>query len=259
MKIKSEDLSKVKAFTKEKDIFYVISLIAKEDSILYSDLKTYIIAQSDMSYPIWIYTIDNFPKEKIKELKSELDMILKDKMNTLTSRREIYELLENEYQISDYFEMGVMTCTKVIKPAKGEGQLLKADSTDKITLCEYWRGNMKELNNQKISQQEALLEVENWLEEENIYVLKNNKDIVSMAMYNTSGEYAKISHVYTPKEERGKGYCQYLMYSLGKSLIEEGYKLVLYTDNKYLSSNIAYEKVGFQKKGILIKYKVQKR
>ena len=79
-----------------------------------------------------------------------------------------------------------------------------------------------------------------------------------MAGYSTVGDSAKITHVFTPQEERNKGFCQYLIYSLSKKLLDEGYKPLLYTDYSYASSNRAYQNVGFIDEGILINFSIKK-
>jgi len=260
MRVKQEDIKNVKNYLKDKDKFYVLSQILRGTSPkVYSDLENYIIGQSEEDLPTWIWTIDNLSKEKLIELKNDLNNFIKNKENKFTAKKEIYDYLVNEFNVSDYFEMGFLDCDEVIKPSKGKGIFVKPNYVDKVTLSEYWRDNMKELFNKKISQKEALEEVEGWLEDKKTYVLKDAKgEIVSMAAYSVVDEYAKITHVFTPKEERGKGYCQYLIYSLGKMLLEEGYKLVLYTDYNYKASNTAYKKVGFKDEGILINFKINK-
>ena len=181
-----------------------------------------------------------------------------DGENKVTCKKEFYNLLKDKYLPSVELEMGVLTCEEPIKPLKGEGVFERPNHIDKVTLAEYWRNNVKEMDQKTISQREALEEVESWLEGKKFYVLRDSSgEIVSMAGYGIIDDLAKITHVFTPKEERRKGYCQFLIYSLSKQLIEEGYKPVLYTDYQYEASNRAYQKVGFQDKGTLMNISIQ--
>lgn len=258
MKIKSEDLKKIKEYEKDKDIFYMLSLIATaEEPLLYSDLESYLIGRSEEGFPTWIWSKEDITPEQVLNLKEDLRHFLVKGESKYTSKKDLYELLTEDYQTSDYFEMGFLSCEKAIDPKKGEGTFTKPEYADKVTLAEYWRDNMKETHKKWISQREAIEAVEGWLEDGNFYVLKNSEgEVVSMAGYSTLENHAKITHVFTPKEERGKGYCQNLVYSLSKKLIEDGYKPVLYTDHHYDSSNHAYKKVGFEDVGYLINYKI---
>ncbi|MBP5679191.1 MAG: GNAT family N-acetyltransferase [Bacilli bacterium] len=260
MKIKGKDLKEIPLFQKEREKFYVISLIATGDNpLILSDKESYIIARSAKGLPTWIWTKDHLPPEKYKEIESCLEEFFEKGENDFTSKKEFYDYIHNKEKTTNYLEMGFLDCEEVMNPLKGKGIFVRPSHEDKVTLAEFWRQNVKELYQKTISQTEALEEVEGWLEGKKFYVLKDQKgDIVSMAGYGVVDDLAKITHVFTDPEERGKGYCQYLIYSLGKMLQEEGYKPVLYTDYHYEASNRAYQNVGFQDKGYLINYRIHK-
>ena len=258
MKITGKDFKKVKDFEKEKDKFYLLLKIARsENSLIYSDLKNYIIGRGDIGYPTWIWTKDTISLEKFLELKEVLEKYLTKEDTKFTCKKELYNLLEKEYKTSNYFEMGYLSCEKTIKPLKETGVIRRPKSYEKVTLAEFWRDNCKEIDNKEITQREALEEVEGWLESNRFFVLENNGEIVSMAGFGIENNLAKITHVYTPKEERRKSYCKNLIYNLSKKLIEKGYKPVLYTNYNYKASNKAYEGVGFVNKGILINFTIK--
>lgn len=261
MKIEAKDIQKIHLFQPEREMFYVISLIATGDNpLIYSDLGTYIVARSAPGLPTWIWTKDNISKDKLKEIEKVLEEFYEKGQNDFTSKKEFYEYLKEKEETSNYLEMGFLSCKEAMKPLKGKGIFVKPNHEDKVTLAEFWRQNVKELYKGKvISQQEALEEVEGWLDSKKFYVLKdNNGDIVSMAGYGVVDDMAKITHVYTDKEERGKGYCQYLIYSLTKKLLEDGYLPLLYSDYHYEASNQAYKKVGYQDEGYLINFRIEK-
>ncbi len=262
MKIEKDDLKRIHLFQQERELFYVISLIATGDSpMIHSDLKSYIVARSAPGLPTWIWTQDNLSEEKKKEVEKVLEEFYEKGRNDFTCKKEFYEYLKEKEETSNYLEMGFLSCKETINPLKGKGIFVKPNHEDKVTLAEFWRQNVKELYNGKVvSQSEALEEVEGWLEGKKFYVLKDNHgDIVSMAGYGVVDDMAKVTHVFTDKEERGKGYCQYLIYSLTKKLLEDGYVPVLYTDYNYASSNHAYKKVGYQDEGYLINFSIEKR
>ena len=260
MKIKKDDLLKIKSFQEEKDKFYIISLISTGDNpLIISDMDNYVIARSDIGLPTWIWTKDNLSIDKKEELKEQIKLFLEKGENKFTSKKEIYNLLKKEYDTYDELEMGFLSCEETIKPLKGKAIFVRPNYSDKVTLAEYWRKNNKELFKKEISQNEALEEIEDWLDNKRFYVLKDSSgEIVSMAGFGIVDNLAKITHVYTPKEERRKGYCQYLIYSLATKLLEDGYKPVLYTDYSYEASNKAYKKVGFKDQGTLINFSIKR-
>lgn len=258
MKISPKEVEKIQGFLKEKELFYILGKISKsKESNLYSDLNNYLIGQSEANLPIWIWTVDNLSKDKLIELKNDLNKLLVSGTNKITSKKKIYDSLNKEYELDDYFEMAYLSCNEAIKPGTINEIFVRPNYSDVITLANYWIENEKEMDKIDISMNDAIEEAQSWIDSKNFYVLKDSRGkIVCMAGYSTLDNIAKITHVYTPKEERGKGYCKNLIYSLTKKLLEEDYIPILYTDFNYPASNKAYKGVGFEDKGLLINYKI---
>lgn len=258
MKINCCDALKVKGFLKEKDLFSLLLSISKYDkSVLFSDLNSYLIGQSNSKYQTWIWSRDKITNEEYSELKKDLEKHLKKGENKFTCKKELYDLLSKDYETSDYFEMGFLECEEVIKPDTKKELFVKINYTDKVSVAECWRGFVKEVFQKTITQKEALEEAEHLIDEDTYYVLKNSSgDILCMAGYSLEDELAKVSHVYTPIEYRRRGYCVRIIYEITKKLLEEGYKPVLYTDLHYEASNRAYKKVGYKDKGLLINFTI---
>lgn len=258
MKVNKSKLQTLDIFQKEKDLFYLLTLIINtEKSLLYSDLESYIIGRSKEGLPTWIWTKEDINSNQIVELKKDLENFFMYGKNHFTCKNKMFKKLKKDYKTDDYFEMGFLSCKEVIPPVKGLGIFVRPNYTDKVTLAEYLRANSKETSDEDVSQIEALEQVEEWIESKRFYILKNNSGkIVCMAGYSTTDNMAKITHVYTPKEERCKGYCQYLIYKITKLLLEESLEPVLYTDYHYESSNKAYKNVGYEDGGYLINFSI---
>ncbi len=254
MKVRNINIEK---FNKDKTKYYILNKIIKGDnSLIYSDDKSYIIGQSSPNLPIWIWHASNYDLEK---LINDLDKLLVNDENKITCSQELYKKLQEKYKFKDYFEMGYLECSSLIKTQK-KGIFVRPNYSDIVTLANYWIQNEKEIDNIDISMNDAIEEVNEWINSKNFYVLKDNKGkIVSIAGYSLMDDIAKITHVYTPKEERKKGYCKSLIYELTKKLLEDNYKVMLYTNYNYEPSNKAYIGVGFENKGILINTKIIKQ
>lgn len=261
MRISSNDLEKVPNFQQEKDKFYLLNLISKtEGNMTFSDLETYVIGRSMVGLPTWIWTIDSITPEKILELESILENFLEEGENKFTAKKKIYEILRNEYDTSSYFEMGYLSCANPIKPQNKKGRFVRASYSDIMTLAKMWIENEKEMEKKDIELYEAIETVEEWVKGENFYILKNELGkIVCMAGYSSLDDTAKITHVFTPKEERGNGYCKSLIYALTKKILDKGLKPLLYTDYNYKASNKAYQDVGYTDEGILINFTITRQ
>lgn len=261
MRISSKDLEKVPNFQQEKDKFYLLNLISKtEGNMTFSDLETYVIGRSMVGLPTWIWTIDSITKDKILELESILENFLEEGENKFTAKKKIYEILRNEYDTSSYFEMGYLSCTNPIKPMNKKGICVRPNYGDKTILAKMWTSHEKEMEKVEVTDIDALETANNFIKNPNFYVLKDEKGkIVCMAGYSVLDDTAKITHVFTPKEERGKGYCKSIIYDLTKMILDKGLKPLLYTDYNYKASNKAYQDVGYTDEGILINFTITKQ
>ena len=66
-----------------------------------------------------------------------------------------------------------------------------------------------------------------------------------MVSYGVADNQARLNHVYTPPEERQKGYAANLIYLMTNELLDKGLVPLLYTDYNYIPSNKAYINVGY--------------
>ena len=241
--------------------FFILKLIEdSKDSLIRTDHKSYRIGRNEVGLPTWIWTKDNFPKEKEKELYKSVEEYLTKEWTPFTSKKEIYDLLSEKYHTKDYYEMGYLECKKLKDINLSIGFMDKPSPSDKNELLKYWKEYCKEIYpNKKFTDKDNQETVENWLNNNNFYVWRNNLGkVVCMASYIIHNKEAKISDVFTPKEERKKGYCKSLIYQMTRIFLDNNKKPLLYTDNHYEASNRAYESVGYQKKKVLINYKMKK-
>lgn len=125
----------------------------------------------------------------------------------------------------------------------------KATEEDKDILNEYRRRFSEEALNENLSQEE-LEEIFYRNLERGSYVLEKDGKIVATAVTNRHLSKGKsVGSVFTPKEERGKGYAYNVVYRLSKELLDSGLEYcVLFTDDSNPISNHVYEKIGYEKR-----------
>ena len=261
MKISSYELNNIETFKQDQDKFCSLLLLSLyPESLIYSDMKTYIVGREYPGYTTWIWTIDNIENDKLNELINVLkDNYIDINKNNFIGKKELYNKISNKMKVNDYFEEGFLKCTKITPFENSNVTFIKANYGDKTILAKYWISYCEEIFNRKIDFNDSLLEVEEWLEDDKFYVLKDsNNKILTMAKYKEVNSIAEISHVYTPKDERGKGYCKTLIYYLTKMLLDNNIEPVLYTDYQYEASNKAYMKVGYTMEDNLVRFSIQK-
>ena len=69
----------------------------------------------------------------------------------------------------------------------------------------------------------------------------------SLAVTTPSGSVARIGPVYTPPEERRRGYASQLTAAVSSRLRQRGHGLMLFTDAANATSNGVYTRLGYQK------------
>ena len=256
-----------KEFQKDKYKFNIIlKNLPSSELELYSDEDNYIICRGSKKWPTWIWTKDNFDKTKINELEELIKLYLTDNdRDKFTCKKELYDLLlERNFcnlNKDDYFEMGFLICHKTKQPKICDGVLSKPTENDRSILEKYWYDDNIEMNGaDPITMEQAKKDVNEFLMDDKFYILRNAKGkIVCMVSYGIIGNQAKLNHVYTPVEERKKGYAANLIYLMTNSLLEQGLVPLLYTDYNYIPSNKAYINAGYEDTGILINFSCSKQ
>lgn len=253
-------------FQKDKYKFYLITQNLKSDSVvLYSDEENYVICRGTVGWPTWIWTKDNFDITKLDEIMQVIELYLTDsEKDKFTCKKELYDLLVkvgfDKLNLDDYFEMGTLSCKQTKKPKECDGKISVAAIEDKTTLVKYWFDDSQEMNGvAPISMEQAEEDVQKMLDSNKFYIWKNDDGkIVCMANYSEVDGQAKLSHVYTPIDERGKGYAANLIYNMTNDLLKKGLVPLLYTDYNYPPSNKAYINAGYDDTGILINFSCSK-
>ena len=252
-------------YLNERTKYYFVEKFKNLDgSKVFTDYDNYLVCQSAPGAQVWLWTKDNLSVEKLKELKGVLlnNYVTSDKL-TFTSKRFVYDYLKdtsNSYELDEYFEMGTLNCLDTVEPKEVDAYLDYFHEDDYETAAKYYYMDQNEMGlNDSVTMEYAYKHVKPWLENDKYRLLRNkNGKVVSMVSYDTFDNMAKLGNVYTPKEERRKGYCAYLVYSLTKELLELGFTPLLYTDYNYVNSNNAYKKVGYKDTGLLVTYTLKK-
>ena len=256
-----------KEFLKDKYKFNIVTKILTGDGVLlYSDEENYFFARNRQGKPTWIWTKDGLKDEKIlEEIKEAISLYLTElEYDQFTCKKEFYDyLIKTNYEklnTDDYFELGFLICNEVkdVKNVDGNMQLATKDEIDIISefvykfLC-FMKITLKE--NDEVTFEKARKETEELIEKELLYTWKNKDGkIVCIAKYDVVNGTARIGHVYTLEEERGKGYAANLIHDLTILILSKNIQPLLYTDYSYPASNKAYINAGYEDEGILINF-----
>ena len=254
-------------YKKDRNQFHIVELcLLSPELLLYSDEKNYLICQGQPGKPVWIWTVDGINADAMNEVAGLItEKYLTDATQCkFTAKREFYLFLKKigyPYLNDDYFEMGSLECCQVKCPRNCDGYSEKAVINDIEILTKYWYDDSQEMTPlSTITLQKAEEEIKEMIETANLWVWRNGEDkIVCMVHYRIVDNQVKLSHVYTPREERRKGYAANLIHNVTKMLLEMNLEPLLYTDYNYIASNQAYKNAGYTETGVLINFSCSQR
>ena len=125
----------------------------------------------------------------------------------------------------------------------------KPEEKDKNILLKFFRDFNIEALGKSPSDDEIIEKINKFLGK-NYFILEKNGKIVSQVLSNKQLVNGRsVNGVYTPPEERGKGYAYTVVYLFSKYLLENGAEYcVLFTDDTNPISNQNYEKIGYERR-----------
>lgn len=208
-------------------------------------------------WKLLIYSLNNENLDnKLKFLSEEINKV-DNNLNGVNTQKEIAQKFSKFYcelsnkKFEEKMKLRILVLTKVKSRELNKNLIFrKAELKDKTILKKYIYDMIYETFCEKKEENE----IESYFQKAlktGFYIIENNGKIVSQAAVNANLINGKsLGYVYTPKEERNKGYCYNLMYRLCENLLKnnENKFICLYTDDTNPISNHIYEKVGFERK-----------
>lgn len=189
-----------------------------------------------------------FAAEEVYKIDNNLLGVNAEKEMAHKFARHYGEVSNKQYKLKIPLKILLLEKMKPMHKAK-EATFRKATGKDRKQLVKYIKEFSKEALGEEKTDEDANNKFEAYLKR-GYYILEKDGKIVSQAVIGRELLKGKgISGVYTPVEERGKGYAYNLVYTLSKKCLDEGAEYcVLYTDASYPISNHIYEKIGYEKK-----------
>jgi uncharacterized protein len=132
---------------------------------------------------------------------------------------------------------------KLNRIAPADGQLRKAEDWDR-DLAVAWLQEFYVETHTPASNAESL--IDSALKSERLWLWQNGS-VVSMAISSKPIHgVVRVSAVYTPREERTRGYAGACVHAVSKLLTDAGYRCMLYTDLGNPTSNSIYRRIGYK-------------
>lgn len=260
--MKEDNVLNKNPFIKDEVQFNLIHRISddSESLLLHREDNKVIVARTTPKYPMWIWLEDNLNDTLIQEVIEEVkDVVSEEESFEIVSTLEVTKQFLEKYdgQNNLVMEMESYYCPKVIMPESTSGTMTKPSIEDVDIIAEYCAGFIYYGFGKKVSKESQIEGAKKMIKSGNLYVLKVNDQIVSMAsIAHRSPRHGRINNVYTPLNQRKKGYASELTAYLSNLLLTEGLTPVLYTDLSNSTSNKVYKGVGYIECGKVYHYRI---
>lgn len=203
-----------------------------------------------------MYSPTNNKSEELYRFAAEEIYKIDPTLEGVNTEKEISQIFAKEFcKVAGKtpkvrFEMRILVLDKIKETTLIDDVIFrKATMDDKETLLKYRRMFSEEALHETVSDEELEKKFQRHFSM-GYYLLEKDGKIVATASSNrhlTKGK--SIGNVYTPKEERGKGYAYNLVYRISKEFLDSGLEYcVLFTDDSNPISNHVYEKIGYERR-----------
>lgn len=218
--------------------------------------KTELIMLLRRPWKLLLYSPTDNKSDELYKFAAEEVYKVYDNLPGVNTEKEIGEKFAKEFcklankTLEKRFEMRILLLEK-LSDAKLRDDVIcrKATLQDKEILKGFLKEFHKEALNEEMSDEILEEKFQNYMEK-GYFVLEKDGKIVAQTVSTrdlTKGK--SVSSVFTPIEERGKGYAYNLVYRVSKEFLDNGAEYcVLFTDDTNPISNHVYEKIGYVRK-----------
>lgn len=241
----------------EVTYLFLHPICAQKNALRLASSDRKVIAGQNEDYPIWIYVADGLEEEEIEKTAKELCAATLDrKILTVVSHplmAEAFAVERCKAQRGRYYgtmSLNAYECRHFIHPRPAGEYMVKANQKDFPLVKKYLSDFMFWAMGAPLDEKSMEPMAKELIEGGGLYFLYEGDRAVSMGNFACMApRHAKINYIYTPEEDRGKGYASYLTGCLCEMIFSRGFTPMLYADVNNPTSNGIYRKLGFELKG----------
>lgn len=230
------------------------------DASVWTDDKSYIVAQSNPNTPLWVALLTKPEAEACAQVVNVMLSRLADRPDTRVTISaelgaevvaQVEQALKRRAQwIMPMVAYGCFATRDV--PMRGHATMPAEE--DVASMAELLRQNSMDAEGVEVSMEDALAYAHGKVGSDRLFLWKDGS-VVSMAgIAHVNEQYARIAPVVTERGMRGRGYAPMLVKTMADALLARGVTPMLYADARNPSSNRAYQKIGFEKQGEVTTY-----
>ncbi|PES21893.1 GNAT family N-acetyltransferase [Bacillus anthracis] len=199
-----------------------------------------------------IVATSEIAEEDIVELAKKLAEVYPNVPGLIGNKKIVQRLAEEIAVLANKkttvaMEQGIYELKQVKKKWNGD-EVFREVNSDELTLIEQWIYQFCEDVNLPTTKEEAKQTAHTLITNHRLFGLEVDGKLVSVAAKTRPiKNNITVNFVYTPKEERKKGYASNCVATLSQRMLDEGYKTTtLYTDLANPTSNKIYQEIGYE-------------
>ena len=199
-----------------------------------------------------IVATSEITEEDIVELAKKLAEVYPNVPGLIGNKKIVQRLAEEIAVLANKkttvaMEQGIYELKQVKKKWNGD-EVFREVNSDELTLIEQWIYQFCEDVNLPTTKEEAKQTAHTLITNHRLFGLEVDGKLVSVAAKTRpTKNNITVNFVYTPKEERKKGYASNCVAALSQRMLDEGYKTTtLYTDLANPTSNKIYQEIGYE-------------
>ncbi|WJD79581.1 GNAT family N-acetyltransferase [Priestia megaterium] len=181
------------------------------------------------------------------ELLQEIDIpgLVGERQTVLYLSQKLADLKNQEASLK--MDQRIYRLDKVKKAADADGVLVKA-RLEHLPLVTEWIWEFMGVIGEPVSKEQAAKTGEAFIKAGRLFLWEVNGKYVSIAnATRPTAHNITINYVYTPLEERKKGYASSCVSTLSQLMLDEGFQTTsLYTDMTNPTSNKIYMEIGYE-------------
>ncbi|MGR5961436.1 GNAT family N-acetyltransferase [Bacillus paranthracis] len=199
-----------------------------------------------------IVATSEITEEDIVELAKKLAEVYPNVPGLIGNKKIVQRLAEEIAVLANKkttvaMEQGIYELKQVKKKWNGD-EVFREVNSDELTLIEQWIYQFCGDVNLPTTKEEAKQTAHTLITNHRLFGLEVDGKLVSVARKTRpTKNNITVNFVYTPKEERKKGYASNCVAALSQRMLDEGYKTTtLYTDLANPTSNKIYQEIGYE-------------
>lgn len=242
----------------EEDVTYSVlyTILHRKCEHIFTNNSSVIICHSNPPYPVWVWCKDANNTCDIQAISDVLskyfplnkgyNIIIAD--DTLSALSKINSDFQNYSVKMELFAYRLDKINEISYNFKGQITFVKESELDVV--AKLWQDACYEMELIHFDIEFCKNEVSKKIKNNTLYCLKTEDgEFATLVSKEKTGEYSKISTVYTLPHLRRKGYAINLVHYVTKTILDENLIPILYTNGGYSPSNECYKKIGYYQVG----------